>query len=236
MSISTLEASPSSRRRDDFERLVRDTESCLFERACRLERSEPRARDLVQDTYERAFRHFDRFIAGTNSRAWLLRIMSHLFIDGYRRRRREELTDPETLSALPMPGPEPPCPWENIDLGEVRSALLRLAPPFQSVLDLHIAYRCSYAEISAELGIPASTVGTRLNRARKKMRALLVRTTDASGDGPGQRPGAVPGEALGEGEVRGAVPKDVGVSARTVVPTRPGRRAPVPVGATSPSA
>jgi RNA polymerase sigma-70 factor (ECF subfamily) len=221
MSISTLEPPPSSRQRDDFERLVRDTESCLFERACRLERSEPRARDLVQDTYERAFRHFDRFVAGTNSRAWLLRIMSHLFIDGYRRRRREELTDPETLSALPMPAPEPPCPWENIDLGEVRSALLRLAPPFQSVLDLHIACRCSYAEISAELGIPASTVGTRLNRARKKMRALLVQAGDGSGGVQGQ--------------LRGDVPKGA-VSPRSVAPAPPGRRAPVPVRAASPSA
>jgi RNA polymerase sigma-70 factor (ECF subfamily) len=212
MSISTLEPTASSRQRDDFEHLVRDTESCLFERACRLERSEPRARDLVQDTYERAFRHFGRFVAGTNARAWLLRIMSHLFIDGYRRRRREELTDPDTMSGFPTPPPEPPCPWENIDIGEVRSALLRLAPPFQSVLDLHIASRCSYAEISAELGIPASTVGTRLNRARKKMRALLVEGGEGAGD--------VPGDLL---------------SARSMAAPPPGGRAPAPAPAASPS-
>ena len=157
-----------------FDNIVRTTQRFLLERACRLEHSEPRAWDLVQDTFERALRHFHKFQAGTNARAWLLSIMSHLFIDRCRKRSRERFSDPSTLDELPSPEPETPARWENIDPDEVHAALVRLPPPFQTVLDLHVACRRSYAEIAEDLGIPCSTVGTRLNRARKKMRTLLT--------------------------------------------------------------
>jgi RNA polymerase sigma-70 factor, ECF subfamily len=156
-----------------FERIVEATQRCLFERACRLEHSETRAWDLVQDTFERALRHFHKFQPGTNARAWLLSIMANLFIDGCRRRTRERLSDLSTLNDLPAPIPETPPSWENIESDQVQAAMARLAPPFQNVLDLHFTRRRSYAEIAEHLGIPSSTVGTRLNRARKKMRTLL---------------------------------------------------------------
>jgi RNA polymerase sigma-70 factor (ECF subfamily) len=163
--------------RSTFATIVRTTQSCLLERAWRLERSETRAWDLVQDTFERALRHFDKFQPGTNARAWLFSIMSNLFIDGCRRRAREKLTDPSALNDLPAPSPEPPHSWESIESEHVQAAMVRLPSPFQNVLDLHFTRRRSYAQIAECLGIPSSTVGTRLNRARTKMKTLLAPCT-----------------------------------------------------------
>lgn len=156
-----------------FDEIVRATQRCLWKRAWRLEHCETRAWDLVQDTFERAMRHFHNFQSGSNARAWLMNIMFNLFIDRCRRRKRERFLDPSSMDDFPSPDADTPSLWENIESDQLHAALIRLAPPFQAVLDLHFTCRRSYAEIAEQLGIPSSTVGTRLNRARKKMRTLL---------------------------------------------------------------
>ena len=157
-----------------FEEVVRATQCCLLKRACRLEHSEARAWDLVQDTFERALRHFHKFQPGTDARAWMLTIMSNLFTDRCRQRARERLSDPSVLNHLSAPEPQTPSLWETLEPEDVYGAVARLAPPFRTVLNLHFTCGRSYAEISESLGIPSSTVGTRLNRARTKMKTLLL--------------------------------------------------------------
>ena len=157
-----------------FRSIALEAQPYLLRRASRLERSHARAWDLVQDTFERALSHFHQFRPGTNPRAWLLSIMTNLFIDRCRLRSRELLSEPSTFSELPTPKPETPALWRSFELDDITVALRRLPPPFQTVLDLHLTRRCSYAEIARHLGIPCNTVGTRLNRARKMMRALLT--------------------------------------------------------------
>src|SRR5689334_12999752 len=66
----------------------RSTESQLLRRALRLERSPHRARDLVQDTYERGLRRRHLFQRGTSMQRWLSRIMYNLFLARCRRQGR----------------------------------------------------------------------------------------------------------------------------------------------------
>jgi sigma-70-like protein len=47
----------------------------LYKRALRLTHNRTEAEDVVQETYLRGFRHFDRFDPGTNCRAWLFTIL-----------------------------------------------------------------------------------------------------------------------------------------------------------------
>ena len=50
------------------------------------------AEDLVQETYLKAFRSFDKFEPGTNIKAWLYRILKNTFINGYRSAKRKPST------------------------------------------------------------------------------------------------------------------------------------------------
>jgi RNA polymerase sigma-70 factor, ECF subfamily len=156
-----------------FAQLVMPLESALFARAMGLERSIQDARDLVQDTLERALRNFYQFQPGTNVKLWLYRIMYNLFVDRYRRRSHE--LSAESLDDIDLPAPEADAlaPWQSIDERQFTAALMRLDPPFRRVLELHFLDERSYRDISLELGIPTGTVGTRLLRARQKFRAAL---------------------------------------------------------------
>jgi RNA polymerase sigma-70 factor (ECF subfamily) len=145
----------------------------LLLRALRFERSRAEAHDLVQDTMERALRSFGQFRRGTNARVWLYTIMFHLFIDRCRRRAHELRLDPDEAEGLPAPEPEAPVAWAAIDDAEVRAAIDRLGSPFREISVMHWVERRSYKEISDELAIPLGTVGTRLLRARRKLRGLL---------------------------------------------------------------
>jgi RNA polymerase sigma-70 factor (ECF subfamily) len=156
------------------EQMVEEFESVLYARALRLLRSPQDAWDLVQDTFEHALRGYARFQPGTNLRVWLMTIMHHLFIDCCRRRAREPSAAPLEEHEIPSPEPVPPPPWEAITDEEIATALAGLESPFREVYQLRLIDRCSYEEIAERLTIPRSTVGTRLLRARQKLKKTLL--------------------------------------------------------------
>jgi RNA polymerase sigma-70 factor (ECF subfamily) len=168
---------------EDFEKLVLPLEKVLFARAVGLERSAHDALDLVQDTLERALRNFSQFQPGTNVKLWLFRIMYNLFVDRYRRRSHELGYESIDLYDLAAPEPDAPAEWEGVETREVLDALERLEPRFRAVLELHFTEKRSYRDISEQLGIPTGTVGTRLLRARQKIRHLLATPAKASPQG-----------------------------------------------------
>jgi RNA polymerase sigma-70 factor, ECF subfamily len=130
------------------------------------------AQDLVQDTYERALRSSARFAPGTNAAAWLATILRRLFVDAYRRQRR---ITPVALDGDQFMADEPEVEpvWASLGSEEIESALASLDEPFKKVFVLHELEGRSYTEIAAALRIPKATVGTRLARARRKLRNLL---------------------------------------------------------------
>ncbi|NIO09935.1 MAG: hypothetical protein GTO40_18795, partial [Deltaproteobacteria bacterium] len=79
-------------KRAEFEREAIPQLSHIYTSAFYLTKDRADAEDLVQETYLRAFRFFDRYQAGTNMRAWLLSILQNLFINRYHQKRREAAT------------------------------------------------------------------------------------------------------------------------------------------------
>ncbi len=156
------------------EQMAIEFEPVLYARALRLVRSPQDAWDLVQDTFEHALRGFARFQPGTNLRVWLMTIMHHLFIDRCRRRAREPGAARIEDQDIPSPEPVAPEPWEAITDEQIAAALRDLESPFREVYELRLFDRCSYDEIAARLTIPRSTVGTRLMRARQKLKKTLL--------------------------------------------------------------
>jgi RNA polymerase sigma-70 factor (ECF subfamily) len=154
--------------------MAAEFESVLYARALRLLRSPQDAWDLVQDTFEHALRGYARFQPGTNMRVWLMTIMHHLFIDRCRRKAREPNAASIEDHEIPSPERPTPQPWEAITDEQIASALADLESPFREVYQLRLFDRCSYDEIAERLTIPRSTVGTRLMRARQKLKKTLM--------------------------------------------------------------
>jgi RNA polymerase sigma-70 factor (ECF subfamily) len=149
------------------------------------------AGDLVQDTMVRALHSWERLRPGSHLRAWLLAIMRNLFFDGFRRRKHEaamiaaiEAIDAETTS---FNAPAVPAPRE-LDPGEVDRAIQRLDPASREVLHLMSVQKLSYKAAAVHLCIRPATVGTRLFRAKRKLRAALSKIASAPTRAPRRKP------------------------------------------------
>jgi RNA polymerase sigma-70 factor (ECF subfamily) len=137
------------------------------------------ADDLVQDTYVRALRSRNRYEDRGITRTWLVVILHNLFVDRCREMKRARVTEDIDTHVLPAPEPIAPPAWADVTPNQVGAAVARLSNELRSVFELHTA-GASYDEIAAKLWIPQSTVGTRLLRARRKLKALLLVELEAN--------------------------------------------------------
>lgn len=163
----------------------------LYRAALSMTRNAQDADDLVQDTFVRAFQYFDQFRAGTNARAWLFRILTNLFINAYRRNKREperssfeELEDfylyNRLADANQSGGSEPPeqAVLNKIQGDAVREAITKLPDEYRETVVLADIHEFSYQEISEMLEIPIGTVRSRLSRGRKLVQRALWAFTE----------------------------------------------------------
>ena len=158
----------------------------LFSTAVRMTRNRADAEDLVQETYLKAWRAFDRFEEGTNLRAWLFRIMTNTYINKYnaaqRRPTETELDDVEelylyrrlgTIDQSRMSSSAEDQMMELFTDDEVKSAIEELPEAFRLPLLLADVDGFSYKEIADMLEVPIGTVMSRLHRGRKAMQKRL---------------------------------------------------------------
>jgi RNA polymerase sigma-70 factor (ECF subfamily) len=139
-----------------------------------LAHSEHEADDLVQDTLERALRAAHRFQPGSNLRAWLMRIMRNLFLD--RRRHHASVREVPIQSEAIVDdghGTYRVGPLDFVSEEDVLSALGELKGYLRQAFVLYYHDGLSYDGIAARLNILKSTVGTRLCRARIRLRGIL---------------------------------------------------------------
>jgi RNA polymerase sigma-70 factor (ECF subfamily) len=175
-----------------FEREALGHLSSLLAVATRLTRNGAEAEDLVQDTLVKALRAQRQFEAGTNMRAWLLRILTNTFINRYRRGGLERsvfdgpdadpladgwiststmaaLRDPESMALRPM--------LEK----EIQTALDELPEEFRLAVVLADVEELSYREIADVMGCPIGTVMSRLHRGRRLLKGRLYEHARAMG-------------------------------------------------------
>ena len=169
--------------RQEFEEVAVVHLDRLFQMALRLCRNRSEAEDLVQETYLRAFRHFDQFDPGTNCRAWLFAILHNTFVNRVKRGGRElleldegELDRVEVDSAevrATIANPEEEF-FKHVVDADLVEALERLPLRFREVVLLADVEECSYKEIAQICGVPVGTVMSRLFRGRQLLRKALV--------------------------------------------------------------
>lgn len=156
----------------EFEVLAREARSMLLSLALRLTHNRHEAEDLVQATLERALHNFPPK-HNKNHRAWLRKILRHLFVDGCRRLQRQPTNSLDDITVLPAPIPEEEPAWARITPRHLRRAVAELPHKYRRPFELQ-AQGWSYRDIADELRIPCNTVGTLLRQARLKLRELLL--------------------------------------------------------------
>jgi RNA polymerase sigma-70 factor, ECF subfamily len=167
--------------RERFEETALPFLDVVYDSVLRLTGDPANAQDLTQETFLRAFRSFETFQAGSNCRAWLLRIAYNLFCNDYRRRRRfPEAHGPEGDGGDPLddlaaeePGPEEAA-IRLLDHESLHSALAQLPEEFRMAVTLVDIHGLSCAEAAGVMGTPRGTVLSRLHRARGRLRMLLI--------------------------------------------------------------
>jgi len=154
----------------------------MYNFAHRLTFDEDDSKDLVQDTYLKAYRFIDSFQRGTNAKAWLFRILKNSFINDYRKKKKEpakvdyqevetfynsedvdrQITPDLRVEAL-----------QDMMGDEISNALNALDVDFRTVIILCDLEGFKYDEMAKILDIPIGTVRSRLHRARNLLKEKL---------------------------------------------------------------
>lgn len=154
----------------------------LYNYALRLTGNEDDAKDLLQDTYLKAFRFIDKYEKGTNAKAWLFRILKNSFINNYRKNVRTpdqvEYAEVEEFVDLIKDHSAQSTDlrkdfYDNLLEDEVVTAMDSLTEEFRTIIILSDLEEMTYEEIAEILEIPLGTVRSRLHRARKAMQEKL---------------------------------------------------------------
>lgn len=173
MSLASVDPSDELVSRRRLADLTREHHAFLARLARRLCREKFDAEDLVQDVLVKAVAHFDRLPADVNLAAWMARVMRNLFIDRVRSHAAQPLAVDVDDVVLTAPDPDEREWWESLTADEVRTTLPQLPEELREAFERFAFRRESYKTIAAALGVPPATVGTRVLRARRHLRAIL---------------------------------------------------------------
>lgn len=183
-------------RADRFEALVLPHLDVLHYAALRLTRNESNAQDLVQETFLRAYRAIHQLTHEGSCRAWLMKIMTNIWLNQRQKRGRDAMGLDADALALSS---EDVAVWSHRSIPEapelaasrkqfcedLDDALQQLPEPFRIVVMLADVEGLSYREVADLLQCPVGTVMSRLYRARQFLRkALWVHARCSQESGP----------------------------------------------------
>ncbi len=176
----------------DFDSKTMPYVDSLYNTAYRMTGNSQDAEDLVQETFFKAYKYYDKFEDGTNLKAWLFKILKNTFINNYRKRKLEpksvEFSDiEESFERIVRHDPDdvpldPEAQYLSNVMDEgVKKALEALPHDYRMVVLLADLEDFSYKEIAEILECPVGTVMSRLYRGRKLLEKALMRYAKSHG-------------------------------------------------------
>jgi RNA polymerase sigma-70 factor (ECF subfamily) len=131
------------------------------------------AEDLISDIFLDAWRQADKFEARSAVGTWLLAIARYKALSALRSRRAHASLDEAAAVEDPSAGPEAAMQLKN--RGDIiRKCLAALSPEHREIIDLTYYHEKSIDDVAEIVGIPLSTVKTRMFYARKHLGTLLT--------------------------------------------------------------
>ncbi len=179
-----VDAETPEERRARFDLVINEYMQPLYGNALRLTGNPHDAADLVQATFERAFRAFHQYRPGTNLKAWLFRIQSNAFINEYRKKQRQpRLADSDSVEDWQMHQAESHTSTglqsaedtllASLPDDAIKAALDELSDDYRQAVLLADVEGLRYREIAEIMDTPVGTVMSRLHRGRRLLRIAL---------------------------------------------------------------
>lgn len=165
-----------------FNRLVMAHQGLAYNVAWRLMGSADAAADSTQEAFIKAFKSIKQYRGGS-FKSWLLRIVSNTCYDQlrYNKRRPTEALEDDNFDSDYAPHliDHAERPEEGLlrqELGDMlQQAISQLSPDQRLVLILSDVEGFSYQEIAQTTDLALGTVKSRLNRARRRLRDILLK-------------------------------------------------------------
>lgn len=159
-----------------FEELVNRYQNNVYRLALRMCGNAHDAEEVAQEAFVAAWRGLPSFRGESKFSSWLYQLTSNAAVDFLRREKRHRNTTPvEEQLELAADG----TPQQDAETSEMREnlqkALLALTPEHRQIFLLRQMEQLSYEEIGQLLRLESGTVKSRLNRAKKQLRQILLR-------------------------------------------------------------
>lgn len=160
---------------EEFKRRFLPLHIRLYRTAFRLMGNAMDAEDMVQEAYLKLWERCDDLGHVANMEAYCTRLIRHICIDAFRRKRPEEDSPPPEEFPL-TDNEDAATALERQDEAEQLTSLINRLPEGQrTVMTLHDVEGCSYEEIEEATGFTAVNIRVMLSRARKKIREQIER-------------------------------------------------------------
>ena len=169
-----------------FNELMDLTHRKVYNMAFRLAGNRPDAEDLTQEAFFRAYRSFKDYEGDRPFENWIFRIVTRLYLDLLRNRRRRisavsydapihrDGGDDGVYFEVADDGPDPEETLMGATFSEdIQTALARLTAGQRELIQLADVQGVPYAEIAERLGTPVGTIRSRLHRTHKLLRSTL---------------------------------------------------------------
>lgn len=156
-----------------WEEVAREHGRFLYTVAFRLTGNRDDAQDLVQEALLKVRRGLERYEPGSLE-GWLARIVTNVFLDDMRRRkRRPSSTLPENPDLVLPPSPAADEVSHELP-ADLQAALASIPEDFRVPVVLCDVADQSYEQIAAAVGVPVGTVRSRIHRGRRLLRSTLA--------------------------------------------------------------
>lgn len=163
-----------------YRQIIKRYQTKLFSYLYRLVGNREETEDLLQNVFVKVYNNLNRFDQKKKFSSWIYRIAHNEAVNFLKKRGKKKFVSLEDVSTskdkLEMSTPErsPADSWIKKELKkEVEEAMEKIPPKYKEVLVLRYFLDKSYEEMSEILGKPVNTVGTLLNRAKKKLLQVI---------------------------------------------------------------
>ena len=180
--------------RTQFNSQMRRTYKKVYNLAYRLVGNKPDAEDLTQEAFYRAFRGYQSYEGDKPFENWIFRIVTRLFLDLNRARKRRVNTvssdaplrpDGSDDTVLFETADDKPTPEDSllsqVVSEEMERSLAALSEEQRRLIWLADVQGVPYGEIAAMLKAPVGTIRSRLHRAHRQLRDCLMRARAGEG-------------------------------------------------------